>query len=66
MNLIMCDKKCKHQVEGYCGLDLPLKVTSDLTNGCCYFQQLGQTDSETDAKTTGLWPSDSQTPPSHF
>ena len=62
MNIIMCDKKCKHQVDGYCGLDLPLKVTSDLSNGCCYFQERTQTDSRTNNEIIGLWPLDSQMP----
>ncbi len=62
MNLIMCDKKCKHQVDGYCGLDLPLKVTSDLSNGCCYFQKIDPTDAFDNRQINGPGPLNSQTP----
>lgn len=54
MNLIMCDKKCRHQVDGYCGLDLPLKVTSDLSNGCAIFKKSTQPTLSTTAKSMGL------------
>lgn len=36
MNLIVCDKNCMHQQEGYCTLDRPVSLTNSQSD-CAYF-----------------------------
>lgn len=41
MNFILCNEKCKHQKEGYCGLEGSAKITNAVTSsrsGCCYYE----------------------------
>ena len=37
MNLIVCNKKCKHQADGYCCLNKITSITDNTESGCCYF-----------------------------
>ncbi len=39
MNLIVCDKRCIHQQEGYCKLDSPTGVIVGADISCAYFSK---------------------------
>lgn len=41
MNMILCDKNCKHQREGYCGLNKITQLTSNIDAKCGYFENPG-------------------------
>lgn len=38
MNLIVCAKHCHYQKEGYCTLETPAQLTSQVDEGCAYYQ----------------------------
>lgn len=46
MNFILCNEKCKHQKDGYCGLEGQAKITNAVTSsgesGCCYYECAGK------------------------
>lgn len=45
MNLIACDKNCKHQRDGYCALSGIGAIASTAESDCCYYdKQNTQTD----------------------
>ncbi len=37
MNIILCNKNCVHQKEGYCGLTYTQYVANSSNNSCPYF-----------------------------
>lgn len=38
MNMIICDQNCRHQNEGYCGLNHIAQITNDINAKCGYFE----------------------------
>jgi hypothetical protein len=38
MNMIICNEKCRHQQEGYCGLTGTAQITNALASPCCYYE----------------------------
>lgn len=43
MNMIVCDKACKHQQDGYCCLNQITSLTGDTTAKCGYFENASPT-----------------------
>ncbi|MCL1867038.1 MAG: hypothetical protein FWF82_06480 [Oscillospiraceae bacterium] len=39
MNMIICNEKCRHQKEGYCGLNGTAQITNALASPCCYYEE---------------------------
>ncbi|MBC8611853.1 hypothetical protein [Massiliimalia timonensis] len=37
MNLVLCDKDCLHQKDGYCKLKANAAPTGTPVGGCCYY-----------------------------
>ena len=37
MNLVLCNRNCKHEKNGYCGMNSPSSVTNSAGNGCLYY-----------------------------
>ncbi|MCL2108454.1 MAG: hypothetical protein FWH20_03800 [Oscillospiraceae bacterium] len=42
MNLIICNESCRHQKEGYCGLEGSSQITNALASPCCYYESAGK------------------------
>ncbi|WP_156136393.1 hypothetical protein [Candidatus Soleaferrea massiliensis] len=40
MNLILCDKNCTHQKDGYCSLDTMTPLTASKADGCYYYSSI--------------------------
>ncbi|MCL2036048.1 MAG: hypothetical protein FWG83_01505 [Oscillospiraceae bacterium] len=38
MNMIICNEKCRHQKDGYCGLNGVAQITNALASPCCYYE----------------------------
>ena len=41
MNMIICNEKCRHQQDGYCGLTGMAQITNALASPCCYYEASG-------------------------
>lgn len=39
MNLVVCNKDCAHQSDGYCKLENNLYINQYKVDGCCYYQK---------------------------
>lgn len=37
MNIILCDKNCKYQKDGYCNLKFPSSITNSNNDECVFF-----------------------------
>lgn len=37
MNLIVCNKDCTHQIDGYCQLQMNAMLGNASTSECCYY-----------------------------
>ncbi|MCL2056620.1 MAG: hypothetical protein FWH02_05300 [Oscillospiraceae bacterium] len=38
MNMIICDKQCRHQQDGYCALNRVTSLSQSLHEKCGYFE----------------------------
>lgn len=54
MNIVLCDKNCQYQKDGYCNINRSYYVSNLSDNECPYFSNKNDSNNISDSKTSIL------------